>query len=50
MATVYIVEGLIMKKLIFAALAIIAVLFVIRVIKEKKNLEQKDPLDLEDEE
>ena len=50
MATVYIVEVLIMKKLIFAALAIIAVLFVIRVIKEKKNLEQKDPLDLEDEE
>ena len=37
-----------MKKLIFAILAIVAVLFVIRVIKEKTELMENDPLDLEE--
>lgn len=37
-----------MKKLIFAILAIAAILFVVRVINEKKELLENDPLDLEE--
>ena len=40
----------IMKKLIFAIIVIAAVIFIIHVIKERRRLASKDPLDLEDDE
>ena len=39
-----------MKKLIFAIIVIAAVIFIIHVIKERRRLASKDPLDLEDDE
>ncbi len=50
MVTVKLGGCLIMKKLIFAIIAIAAIIFIVRVIKEKKRLATKDPLDLEDDE